>query len=877
MAKTASKQPTSTDLGDYPIPSSSFPNLDQTFAELTSNGFKKLPARKRFQHINETLTKLIVDAPKQSFLLPAVVDFIARVNHHHLLHDRFHISSFEFWLNQFSGLSAQENQEVRGKIAGRYIPRDEYQAFFPIGMDKVFSGTHFVAAHLSPDVDTMIASFWGWLDAFATRVGDARHIWSLPGGPPDSPVINTFKELFGESVFSDLPSVSGSLTLAAIDLITQTGFVKRKGGESLGALELSPGEKAVVLVDEEGCYQGEWHSSDVEIIRKIIIRFKSCLRWFENNFHVKLISLFAKEKLHVRDLSPFLASVFDLPINDSEPAREFTDRQKKDLNDFLHKVIGLKHGLQGTFKELIEALSTLSVLGLQEFQSQMESLPNTDLFDQHGHLRENRPALFNHFQKIIDQLDRAIRQVCDYTEQLEVAIRIKNKVLGMHPQVITMRSDIEEIRIKMQKQDFLTVVIPEEGNKLFPIGIVWANTLQKQTLGTVSFRDFCNQEEVRMASYLTPISVIDHHKSTLMTSSPPSALISDAQSCNVLVAEQAYAINARYSLGGMTPEEIEHEIDQLRHVPHTTSANVRLLQRLLQRRLAVATDGKYWVHPAREFAEYLCCLHAILDDTDLLTKVSKRDVECVVELLNRLKSLTVKQEVEVIHLDDIPRDKNFAKNAAKRILHNPDMYSLYRKVFICKEQEIERTLLACSEEHYESLFVDTKEQNGCCRVGQTKLFSINFPSFFKGQPALLDYWLKKAQAVNKEKPELDLHLHMISTVASADEVYEDKVGHYHHKDEMWFWVPSTQKAIDHLSSFLASFQALNKLGNSAQIEFLAGVSEEVENVFTRNCSGIPAKRNRDGLKLPIVIMRFGAGLLNSRKAMITPYLPRIVP
>lgn len=875
MAKTHSKQPATSALGDYAFQNTSFSDLDKVFKELSSEEFKKQPARKRFEKVNETLLQLILDAPKQAFLLPAVVEFIGRVNHHQLLKDRYHISHFEFWLNQFSGLNAQDNQEVRGKIAGRYIPRDEYQAYFPIGMDKVFSGTHFVAAHLSPDVDTMVASFWGWVDAFATRVGDARHIWSLPGGPPDSPVVKTFQELFGATVFNDISSTSGALTLSAIDLVTQTGFVKRKGSARLSTLELSTADKAVVLIDEEGCYLGDWHSSDLEIIRKIIIRFKSCLRWFENNFHIKLITLFSKEKLHVKDISPLLASIFDLPISECEPAREFTDRQKKDLNNFLHKVIGLKAGLQSTFGELAEALSQMSVGGLSAFRSQVDALQRTELFDQQGHLRENRPELFKQVQKIFDQLDRTIHQVCDYAEQLDVAIEIKNKVLGMAPVVITMRSDIDEIRIKMQKQDFLTVVIPEEGNKLFPLGIVWGTTLQKQILGTVSFRDFCNQEEVRMASYLTPISVIDHHKSSLTTSSPPSALISDAQSCNVLIAEQTCGLNARYSLGGMESEEIEREIDKLRHTPHTPT-NMRLLQRLLQRRLAANNNNKYWVHPAREFAEYLCCLHAILDDTDLLTKVSKRDVECVVELLNRIKSLTIKQDVEVVNLDDISRDKNFAKNAAKRILHNPDMYSLYRKVFVCKEQEIESMLSACSEAQYDNLFVDTKEQNGCCRVGQTKLFSINISTFLKAQNALLEYWLKKAQAVNQSKPEIDLHMHMMSTIASADEVYEDKVGHYNHKDEMWFWVPPTQKANDHLASFLASFQAGQKLGNTAHIEFLAGLPEDVQGVFTRNCPGVPSKRLTTGPKLPIAILRFGAGLLNSRKAMITPYLPRLL-
>ena len=44
-----------------------------------------------------------------------------------------------------------------------------------------------------------------------------------------------------------------------------------------------------------------------------------------------------------------------------------------------------------------------------------------------------------------------------------------------------------------------------------------------------------------MAPYLEVISVVDHHKSSLKTPSVPTALIGDTQSCNVLIAEQAFA------------------------------------------------------------------------------------------------------------------------------------------------------------------------------------------------------------------------------------------------------------------------------------------------------------------------------------------------
>lgn len=872
---TQKKQSTPSLLGEYTVPSVSFPSLDQVFAEFSEQEFKNLSIRKRFHRINQVLLQLILDAPKQSFLLQAVVEFIDLVNQKKISREPYHIALFEFWLNHFSELNDDQNYEVRGKIIGKYIPRDTYQAFFPIGMNKVFGGSHFVAAHLSPDVDTMVASFWGWVDAFAARVGSARHIWSLPGGPPDSPVSQVFQEFFGKAVFSALASKSGSLTLSSIDLLTQKGFHKKHGNATLSTLDLSPGERAVILVDENGHFQGDWQSADVEPIRKIIIRFKSCLRWFENNLHVKLISLFTKKNLNKADIPSFLSSVFDVSINDCEPVKEFTERQKNDLHDFFLKVLGLENGLQSTFRQLNQALANMSVFELANFQTEVESLQNSDLFEASGFLREDRPAIFHTLEKIINQLDKAIHHIRDYAERLDVALNIKGKVFGIPSQVITMGSDVEDIRIKMKKQDYLTVVIPEKDDNLFPVGVVWANAINNATLGTVSFRDFCNEEEVRMASYLAPISVVDHHKTSLKTSSPPLVIIGDAQSCNVLVAEQMFNINSGYSTGRMTTQEIADEVQALRQEP-LSPTNLRLMQRLSQRQAAAEMRGEYFIHPDRELIEYLCFLHAILDDTDLLTKVSKRDVECVAELLNRIKSLTVQKEVEVVNLDDIPRDKNFAKSAAKRLLKNPEMYSFYKKIYACKEQEVERNLNAALDEHYAYLFLDTKEQNGCCRVGQTKMFTSNFPLFCMSAPKIMENWVKIAQTVYQENRHVDLHMHMISTIASASEVYEDKTGQYKHQDELWFWVPATQKGFDHLVSFLTAFQFGNKLNHHASIEFCRGAPEEMQQIFVRNCPHIPCKLAASGSDLPLVILRFSAGLLNSRKAMITPYLPRII-
>lgn len=859
----------------YPI-SSSFPDIDEIIAAFQTQDFLKLSLRKRFRLINQTLCKLIQNTPSPAFLLSEALDYLDRINQKKVLAEPLNFAAFEFWLNNFSALSEQENYEVRAKIVGKYIPREEYQTFFPIGMGKIFSGTHFITAHLSPDVDTMMASFWGWMDAFGARVGTGLHLWSLPGGPPDSPVTTVFEGLIGKGLFPYLARTTPTLTLTAMDLVSQKQFIKESGQTVIGTINHGSNDKAIILVNEHGHYLGDWRSSDVEYVRQIIILFKSCLHWFENNLHSKLISLFAKEQLSVKDLAAFNASIFDICFKDCEPAKDFSEQQLRDLNDLFFKVLKIKTGLEGTFRELNQSLDSLGIPGMLAFQKEIEALPASDIFDHSGSLKESRPKIFNYLKELIRILDEAIFNVRNYVERLDVVLDIKYNVLKVPHVYITLQSDVDEMRQKMQNYDFLTVVINETDGSLFPVGIVRQRDLRESGLGTVTMRDFCNYEEVRMASYLEVISVIDHHKSTLKTLSVPTALIGDAQSCNVLIAELTFPINDKYSLGGMDLAEIDAQINECSSQLQTQS-QMRILQRLIKRRMNAYLKHDYYIHPEREYKEYLSFLHAILDDTDLLTKVSNRDLECVAQLLNRLKSLKSRKEVEIIHFDDIPKDKKFVKAAAQRILQQEDMYALYKEIYRFREMEVEMNLDLCIKGQMSNVFLDTKEQNGCARVGQTKIFVSNFPYFLKHAYEIRQIWLNKAFEVNQEKPELDLHLHMMSTIASADEVYQNQIGPYSHQDELWFWTPKTQQGHYHLNHFLTGFQqSVKDFYDQLSLEFLGSPAEEFKNIFSQNFPSVPQKANSSQSAQPMAVLRFKPGALNSRKSMVSPYLPRLI-
>lgn len=854
-------------LGDVTFSKKSFHGLDACLKQFESKEFLSLADRKKSHIVNQALCSLIQAESDPCFLLAPTLEFIEKVSSANVL-EHYVFNSFELWLNQLSGLSFEENYKVRAKIAGKYLDRGEYTALFPIGLGKVFEGTHFVTAHKSPDLDTTVASFWGWLDAFAARVGDGMHLWNVPGGPPSSQIeIDLiFKDLFGPAVFTHLAKKRTALHLTGKDLMDQEGMVVQSLDGHIGDVDHDRDQLASVLVDAQGFYLGDWRSSDVEGVRDVILLLSTCLRWFENQLNLRFLEVFAKKSLQLKDVAPLLAPLFEMKVAACEPARDFTKKQSKKVADFLAKVLHVDKGLESSFNELFAVIGAAQY---REVSQIVASLESAQLFDAKGQLIEDRSLIFGYLEKAIAALHEAVIQIRREIETLDVALKIKNDVYGHLPTYVSIRSDLEEIKAKMGSHSYLTVNYPDK-DKLYPGGVVRAADIRKSILGTVSLRDFCNRDEMTIPPYLEVISVIDHHKSTLLTSAPPFAIISDAQSCNSLVAKQAFIINDRNSLGGLATGVIDEQL--AKELMGSTPAATRMTQKLLRRRQIARAQGQFFVHPEREYTEYLHFLYAILEDTDLLTKVTPTDVECVVDLLNRLKSLSSALEIEIISLDHIARDKSFSKKAAAHILQNEDLYSLYRKVYDFREKEVELNMDLASSAKDSNFFADTKEQNGCCRIGQTKMFANNVSFFEKKVSSIRSAWVNNAKSVYQDKPNIALHIHMMSTIVSAEDVYKGVIAKPTHKDELWIWIPRDDMAVERLKAFLGAFQTSPGLQNNPmELELFGDSKKELEMVFKESFLSIPVKHSKS--EETLAVLRYNPGTLNSRKAMVAPFLP----
>ncbi len=862
-------------LGEFTLKGHLFENLDEIFKPFRKAVFTALNEHQKSLVVNRTLLELI-QSSASSFLLDAVIEFMEKVLEEHIL-ELYNFSFFEMYINQFSELSSCDNYQVRGKIMGKLIPRDEYQVFFPIGMSKIYQGTHFVTAHSSPDLDTTVASFWGWVDAFAAQVGDGIHVWNVPGGPPTTQIEIgfLFNEIFGNAVFDCLAKTRESLTITSLDLMTQKGMVRKETHELTLSSYHDRQHHAIVLVDKEGYYLGDWHYFDIEGVRRIIGSLNNCLQWLESNIHMELISLFAKKNLMTEDLSRFIDETLQKKIRDYKPSGEFNLRQEKYLQDYLIKVLQVEKGIESTFEDFIFAMENFSITEFNRFFKELQSLKAADLFDEEGKLIENRPLIFSHMEKLVKYLAESFHSLRTYVDRLEVAFKVKTDVLGHLPQGLTQRTDLEEILTKIGTYPYLTVNHLQKSAKKVPIGIIFSSRLQSTSFGTVTLRDFCNREEVKIPSYLDVISVIDHHKVSLQTLSPPMVLISDAQASNTLIAKSTFTINDKYSLGGMTADSIDKQLDEAKKKFNTPSGT-RIFQRLLQKKMISSSPYNYSIDPKREFVEYLHFIYAILDDTDLLTKITRMDLSVIASLLNRMKTIITGKEQEIVHFDDLTHDATFDRAAAKRLLQNEDFYSLYDKIYRSKEEMLDANLSQCGIGISKNIFTDTKTLNQICRIGQTKLFAKNHPSFNQNASGIRKSWQETCLDFYESHHNVDVYVHMLSTIASAEELYQGKELDCSQKDELWFWIPHTEVAIAHFKLFLNAFRRSKRIqGEEMEVEFSGENANELSLIFKESFAPISHTLSDDKKGLPLAILRYRSGLLNSRKVYIAPYLPSL--
>lgn len=850
--------------------------IEQRVDTLLKSDFVNLLPQEKFDHLCRLIYDFIDQMPKKSFALISVLKLIHLINKANLLDTPLRFNNFELWLNALGNISENDNIRLRSKIAGRFLPRDEYQAYFPLTTNKHHWGSHIVTGHSSPDLDTAVASFWSWVDAFAARIGTGLHIWNLPGSRLSDHDARIFSQYFEEDFFHQLPKGREMLTLQAIDLMTPNNLLKLEDHVKVSSIDSKQFEQGIIVVDSKGYYKGDWRQNDVESVRQITDLLNNLLRSFESHLNTLLISLFAKTDLKQKEIQETIDKLLNNPLNQCEAFKDFTATQKHLLESYLQKILKIKEGTSASFYILARSFSHFSYTDLELFFSNLSLLiKNETLFDTKGDLIENRTALLTHLESSFENLHKAVHAIREFTDTLKIALRIKHQVLETGDEHVSSKAELDEIKKLMRFFRYLTVVHQEKSGDLIPIGAIYNETLQKKSFGTVSLRDFSNRDEVKIADYLEVISIVDHHKSDIKTLSAAVAVISNTQSCNTLLAEMQMTINDRYSHGGQTLETVQHQIETLSSKKNLTFTEKKQLIRLMKRESVMDQNFDFFVHPEREAMEYTMYLYAILDDTDLLAKVGPRDLRVVCEIINRLETLKTGKDEPRLFLEDIENSSDFLAKARNRILQDKAMYNLYSQFYAFKESSIKEQIILCQKQQPNTLFCDTKTQNGCARVGQVKLTK-PLVSFFKNyNEDICKRWLEEAMAIHQSSQEIDLHIQMISTIAGAEDVYAGLTQDFTHQDKMWIWSPLEARSTDHLITFLRGLRWAKEIEKlSFEVEVISNEPERTLTLIEQNFAGAHLSSKKDSsIQGALFIFHFKAGALNSRKAIISPYLP----
>ena len=813
------------------------------YDKLKDKSLKTMSSFEKHRFVGAAILEEVQLASSGDFLLPAIVDFIESVRE--TLLSSYNFSSFELYLDNYASIAEKDMLLIRGKIVGRFVPRGEYQAFFPIGMKKNFKGSHFSVAHFSPDVDTVIASFHGFLDAFAAKVGTGVHYWKVPLGPPIGciEIDNLFYKAFGESVFDVLATKSRDMSLISMDLVSQKNIIKKKLSDKSVGINQKRSEKSVIVTDDEGQYLADWRAVDYDEVRIVVNTFGLMLREFEKCVYMiaveHLLNNTEMSKLMDKLLAKSLQSFFLSDSSDTLTAEL--------MNLFIDKVLGLSDGLSASANDFLSSTpilkSALSALEGMKTKADVE--------------------------KSLSVLHESFKDYFAYLDTFEVALAVKRLVLNIESKYLSHVDSYETIRQKMEGFSHLTVV-HEENDRATPLGVIHDRDVKGKSLATASLRDFSNDDEMDRAKYIDVISCIDHHKSDIKTNQPSRVLISDAQSSNSMVARLNIEINQKYSTGGYTPKEVNEQIEALSQ-SFDTNDKMRLMKRLLSKKEALSNDSLYFISREKEFLDYYHFLFAILDDTDLLTKVTSYDVHIVCDLINTLKSLMVKKEVEVVNFDDLDsEDSNFAKNAARKLLASHDLYSLYNDNFIKKEVKVEEVLKKATTLHEVPFFQDTKIIGKYAQIGQFKLYASNHTTFHKRKAEIQKHWLKRCQEAAKEHAGLSVFIFMVSTLDSAEDLFSGaEQGEYQEKDEIWVsCLEDNRDAYEKARRFISNFLKSPRVFPQTLDMQLHGKLSDLQDAIGKISSRISVHPHKG--KKPLAELYVDLKSIKSRKSDIAP-------
>ncbi|WP_108623794.1 hypothetical protein [Candidatus Similichlamydia epinepheli] len=633
------------------------------------------------------VTDWIVSVPHPAFLLPSILTLFRNANASNLLDRTIHFLDWEQWILFYGNFSKNDEIDLRAKIVGKKSSRESYQTYFPIGHGLFYRGSHYVSAHKSPDLDTLVCSFWGWMDAFGAKISDRLHIWHVPDGKINPTDLAFLDSLLGIGNFDILCRRRESLEAEACDLSSPCA----KCSSANDLLREASNHKSLLVVNENGQYLGEWNAEDSEMFYSIVMPLTHLLDSFESQIRSSLFDCFSRESPN-EELQKLLWSFENKIVAEDVTFLRYSDLSKSRLKTLFESVFSFS--IFETIKSMSFALKKNGICELTQCFEAIEKLLAFDF---------SKKTLFSVFIEIktaLQTLEKLSENCFAFLRKGSSALLLKRNLWCSEPRWVTPQATFSKLTELFQKDHSpISLIISNNKNQLIPIGCIESERVQSSKVGTVSLRDFSNRSEARIATHLDIISVIDHHKTFIETSAPSSSCTADVQACSVLL----------------------HELEELSF------------------RIQDQEDDATYVHPDRRFIFSFSLLASIFDDTDLLVKAKRRDCLAVRDLIEQFSGSPIQWE----------KGRSLA-DLKQQLLTEPSAFSIYSKFFDLRKKNLEKALHCAAKFESFELFTDTKVQGAGVLVGQSKLFLTNWANLKQLRPLIIQQWLHFCEGKNSE-------------------------------------------------------------------------------------------------------------------------------
>ncbi len=727
--------------------------------------------------VNNRLYKFIDDAEPPIFLLPYILHFIEKVTE---ILPTYNLFSFEFWLANYyrpkgKKVSLDEELLIRGKIMGLHVDRMSYGEFFPLKQNSFCKGPLFVCSHQKPDVDTTVGAFNVFLYSFAAKVSADHHYWHLPSGLPEATEIGIlFSKVFNQVFERAIPIVDDRIVLRAVDLLSSDDVEKRTlQDESL----IGQQDRHVVVIENSGVedslvasdiFLGDWQSEDVDQVQYILHQWELILASFQTEVTQEFIKLFNSSNPLSKDkIREGIQKITERSVLSCEFANSMGDLGK--IKKFIDLVLGIKN-----IQPILSDLGDYTSLG-SSFEKCYDNHLQTDVCSD----------LFSVVTEVIEQLFRFFNLAKKNLSLLRISFRTKKKVLERDSSVASYASSVDEMIALIKEKRSLTVVYRDSvAKKSNFLGVINNSVLHDDCHASMVWVDFSSKAEVNFEDKIELLAVIDHHKSSFKTKQPIEITASATQSCNTLIAEKAFRLHDGVIGTECDIKDIDQKISSL---SHNTQEGSRCLRRYLKKKeIAYNNDReKYWIHKEKKFLEMYQYTYAILDDTDLLQKCTKRDLIVLASLLNRMKSIMLKREVETVNFDGIDVGDSSLEKMKKRLLENEDLKSIYSKNLIKKEELYERFIRETVAGKNDSLFNDSKLIDRYALVSQFKYLPENRLLIEEKNPQIIKRWEEYfLERYDNSQKEHNLAILMMTSLKSIQEIEGKRIDSFEFNDEI---------------------------------------------------------------------------------------------